>query len=434
MVCSELYQAEQEDITQSCYWWHEAAPRPAPETEWQGHCDIAVIGCGFTGLAAALTLARAGRQVIILEKALIGEGASGRNGGITSGNLRFTPAQLARRFGARKATEFSDEAVAARADLYRFIKDEKLACDFTATGRMLGISGACNLDGLKREADAFAERYGIAPTVISGGAVADYTASPIYKAGVYRPDINGIHPAKLLHEMARLALAAGVRIFSSCPVLSVSRRGAAFHILTEKGVLKANHLISATNGYTDKAQPWLRRRLVPVISEIVVTQTLGANRVRALMPKLSMFGEAKELGYYYRPTPDGTRLLLGGRRMHKNSRLARERLCQGLADIFPELRDVRPEFYWPGFVVFPFDQLPKLAVHDGIIYPTGFCGSGTVWSRWLGQKAALMILGDEAESAFTNMKMHTLPFYTGEPWFLPLAMYYFRLRDRLSGN
>ena len=97
-----------------------------------------------------------------------------------------------------------------------------------------------------------------------------------------------------------------------------------------------------------------------------------------------------------------------------------------------ELKDVKIEAHWPGFVAFPFDQLPKLCVHEGIIYPAGFCGSGTVWARWLGQKAALMILGKDAKSAFIDLPMRTLPFYTGDPWFLPLAMTYYRLRDRLS--
>ena len=80
------------------------------------------------------------------------------------------------------------------------------------------------------------------------------------------------------------------------------------------------------------------------------------------------------------------------------------------------------------------DQLPKLVVRDGIIYPTGFCGSGTVWARWLGQKAALMILGRDGESVFSNLPLRTMPFYTGDPWFMPLAMSYYKLRDSLSAS
>ena len=111
---------------------------------------------------------------------------------------------------------------------------------------------------------------------------------------------------------------------------------------------------------------------------------------------------------------------------------ARNRLKDGLVSIFPQLADVAVTNHWFGFVAFPFDQLPKLAVHEGVIYPSGYCGSGTVWARWLGQKAAHMVLGDLDGSVFQNLPFRTMPFYSGEPWFLPLAMRYYAIRDRLS--
>ena len=416
----------------NCYWWEEAPPRPAPPEQWVKNTDIAIVGCGFTGLSAALTLARSGRDVVILEKGLIGEGASTRNGGITSGNIRLSAEQLTKRFGPMRAREFFDEAVTARADLTRFITDEKIDCDYQPCGRLVGLTGKFSTEKIKQANDAFEKRYGIRPQFISKEQVTEYTSSTVYEGGIFRPDISGIHPAKLLHEMAKLALQAGVKIFSETPVLSIKNKKTKFILTTENSKVTALHVISATNGYTDRAQPWLKRRLVPVISEIIATERIGTNQVRALMPKLSMFGEAKQLGYYYRSSPDGQRILLGGRRMYKDKSKAKNRLHRGLSFIFPELKDVKIEAHWPGFVAFPFDQLPKLCVHEGIIYPTGFCGSGTVWARWLGQKAALMILGKDAKSAFNNLPMRTLPFYTGDPWFLPLAMTYYRLRDRLS--
>ncbi|MEC7237802.1 MAG: FAD-binding oxidoreductase, partial [Pseudomonadota bacterium] len=395
---------------------------------------IIIVGCGFTGLSAALTLARAGKQVVVLEKGLIGEGASTRNGGITSGNIRLSATQLKRRFGAERAQQFFDEAVAARADLARFISDEKIECDFQPVGRVVGLTGQFSVDRIKRDNAAFQARYDIDPVFIEKQDMAEYTDSSIYEGGILRPDIGGIHPAKLLHEMKRLALEAGVRLFSETTVLEIRQARSDFLVLTSRGQVRAQHVISATNAYTDRAQPWLRRRLVPVISEMIATEKIGRNRVRSLMPKLTMFGESKQLGYYYRPSPDGERILLGGRRAHNDRDRARRHLQGALATIFPALDDVNVEAHWQGFVAFPFDQLPKLVVRDGIIYPTGFCGSGTVWARWLGQKAALMILGEDGESVFSNLPLRTMPFYTGDPWFMPLAMSYYKLRDRLSAS
>ncbi len=417
-----------------CYWWQERPPVAAPPTTWLDHAEIIIVGCGFTGLSAAITLARAGKQVVILEKGLIGEGASTRNGGITSGNIRLSSQQLKRRFGSEKAQKFIDEAVLARADLERFIVGEKIECDFQPVGRVVGLTGRFSADRIKRDNEGFHARYGIDPVFIEKHEMDDYTESSIYNGGILRPDIGGIHPAKLMHEMLRLALDAGGKVFSETPVLKIRRRQSDFVVLTDRGEINAQHVISATNAYTDKAQPWLRRRLVPVISEMMATEKIGRNRVQSLMPKLTMFGESKQLGYYYRPSPDGERILLGGRRAHDDRDRARRHLQRALANIFPTLDDVRVDAHWQGFVAFPFDQLPKLVVRDGIIHPTGFCGSGTVWARWLGQKAALMILGEEGDSVFSDLPMHTMPFYSGDPWFMPLAMSYYRLRDSLSAS
>ena len=132
-----------------------------------------------------------------------------------------------------------------------------------------------------------------------------------------------------------------------------------FHIETSRGIIHAGHVISATNAYTDAGQPWLSRRLVPVISEMIATEELGENMVRSLMPGLNMYGEALQLGHYYRPSPDRKRILLGGRRMSPNPAKARKKLVDGLTSIFPQLADIAITNHWFGFVAFPFDQLPK---------------------------------------------------------------------------
>ena len=420
------------EVNDKPFWWEAKAPIKSPETSWTDHVDVVVIGCGFTGLGSAIPLARAGHSVVILEKNNLGEGAAARNGGITSGNLRPSNKDLVRRFGLEKAKQFQVEAIAARQDLYDFIEQEKLDCDFNLVGRFLGIPDKTSLDELKRDADQFYKNFGIQTLVSDTKGVSDYIDSPKYKSGTFRPDIGGIHPSKLLHEMIRVAVRDKVKIFSQTAGENIKRVGQSFKIQTHRGTVTAEHLIVATNAYTGKELPWLRRRLIPVVSEIIATEELGENFVSHLMPKKTMFGESLELGHYYRPSPDGKRILLGGRRLSSNIIESRERLKAGLLGILPQLKDTKVSHHWFGNVAFPFDQLPKIAIHDGVIYPAGFCGSGTVWARWLGQKAAGMILAENAETVFSDQKFWTLPFYKGDPWFLPLAMNYYKLRDKLS--
>jgi glycine/D-amino acid oxidase-like deaminating enzyme len=295
---------------------------------------------------------------------------------------------------------------------------------------------------MKRDAERLTKLLDIEATVYDRASLPDYIDTSRYCGGMMRDDIGGIHPAKLLAGMCQIARQASVKIATQTKVIAVSQQNTSSHtpefrIETSRGIIRAGHVISATNAYTDAGQPWLRRRLVPVISEMIATEELGENMVRSLMPGLNMYGEALQLGHYYRPSPDGKRILLGGRRMSPNPVKARKRLVEGLTSIFPQRADIAITNHWFGFVAFPFDQLPKLAVHDGVIYPSGYCGSGTVWARWLGQKAAHMVLADLDESAFQasafqGVPFRTMPFYSGDPWFLPLAMGLYGIQDKFK--
>ena len=424
-------------ISADPYWWQAAPPQDFNIDSWPERADVVIIGGGYTGFGAAIPLARAGLDVVILERDQIGSGASTRNGGITSGNLRLSFDDLAKRFGADKATAFYQEAKAARADLAQFITSEKIDCDLQQCGRLVGALRQESLDSMKRDADRLTKLFDIDATVYDRASLPDYIDTSRYCGGMMRDDIGGIHPAKLLAGMCKIARAASVKIATQTKVVAVSQQStssptAEFRVETSRGVIHAGHVISATNAYTDAGQPWLRRRLVPVISEMIATEELGENMVRSLMPGLNMYGEAMQLGHYYRPSPDGKRILLGGRRMSSNPAKARKRLVGGLTSIFPQLADIAISNHWFGFVAFPFDQLPKLAVHDGVIYPSGYCGSGTVWARWLGQKAAHMVLGDLDGSAFQGVPFRTMPFYSGDPWFLPLAMGLYAIQDKFT--
>lgn len=414
------------------YWWEAAEPSAALTGAPPASADVVVVGGGYAGMGAAIPLARAGRTVVVLERDRPGDGASSRNGGITSGNIRHSFSSLIAKYGLDKAKAYYAEGVAARQELYAFIEAEKLDCDFQPTGRFTGAMRPENLDGMKREMALLQEHIGVEPVIIERQGVHDEIGTDLYHGGVRRADIGGVHPAKLHRELRRVAEAAGVAIHSGVGVTDIRRTGTTFEVTTPKGKIQAAHVIVATNGYTDKGLPWLRRRLVPVVSEMIATEPLSPNLMQKLMPKRQMHGENRQLGYYYRPSPDGTRILLGGRRYASDTEAARERLRQGLIEIFPELDTVKLTHHWGGFVAFPMDQLPKLAVQDGIVYAAGFCGSGVVWARWMGMKAAALVLERDEPSAFYSDAFRRIPFYNGTPWFLPVMMNWYRLKDRLT--
>jgi glycine/D-amino acid oxidase-like deaminating enzyme len=418
-------------------WWDDAPPVSVAPKPVAPSCDVAIVGAGYTGLSAAITLARAGRHVQVFDKLRAGEGASSRNGGIASGNLRPSLSAMIRRFGATRAMAMQAEAKAAREDLVQFIAREGIDCDFKLTGRFTGASSPDQYDRLRREAEALAATLGIEAFVLDRAHQRDALGTDYYWGGVVRMDIGGLHPAKLLAGMLRVANAAGAAIHGETAVVRMSPANGGFAVETARGKVQARDVIVATNGYTDAANPWLRRRLVPVASCIIATEPISANLMRTLMPKGYMCAETRKLHYYYRPSPDGRRILFGGRggSLGDASVAATPRLKRALVDIFPELDETGVTHSWFGYVAMNRDMVPRVFSHDGIHYAAGYCGSGVVWARWAGQKAALNVLGGiQQRSALDFRPPRAIPLYRGKPWFMPALFAWYELLDRLAAR
>lgn len=416
------------------YWWLHAAPEAETPPPLPTRSDVAIIGAGYAGLAAAITLARAGRSVTVLDRAAPGEGASTRNGGITSGNLRLSHADLARRFGQSRADAVLIEAKAAREDLYAFIARENIACDLQMTGRFAGALSKGQYEALARECDHLTRTLGIEAYAVPEAETRSHVGTDVYRGGSVRMDVGGLHPAKLHRAMLDLARAAGATVIGQTTVRGVSGGAGAFTLRTDRGALQARQVISATNGYVDPLDPWLQRRIVPVRSRIIVTEALPPGMMDLILPRRMMVSDKRQLTYYYRPTPDGTRLLFGGRdgTFSGDAAWPTEHLRREMVRIFPQLKGIGIAHSWFGNVAMNRDMLPRIFEHEGIHYATGCCGSGIVWMRWAGQKVAEKILGKGTGSAFDFAPPKGIPFFRGKAWFMPAVFAAKKLQDRFS--
>ena len=419
-------------------YWLQAAPlTKLAQREIDPACDAVVIGAGYTGLSAAITLARAGRSVQVFDKMRPGEGASTRNGGITSGNLRPSNDVLAARFGAPAAGAIVEEGKAAREDLYRFIADEGIECDFQRVGRFAGAFAARDYETLARAAEDLHRRLGIEAYAVPRTEQRGYLGTDTYHGGNVRMDIGGLHPAKFHAGMLRVALAAGVVIHGETAVTGVSQSGEGWTVTTARGPATARDVLTCTNGYTDRSDRWLRRRLVPVRSRIIATAPISENLMGELMPRRMMATETRKLHYYYRPSPDGTRILFGGRdgTISGDPAWPTEALRQALVSIFPILNDTAVDYSWFGNVAMNRDMIPRIFAHGGMRYAAGYCGSGTVWARWAGLKAAQQILGDSAGASALDMRPPAaIPFFEGKPWFMPAVFAWMSTQDKLAAR
>lgn len=418
------------------YWWEEAPVRSMPEQPLAKAVDVAIVGAGYAGLTAGLTLARQGRSVAAFDAMNPGEGASSRNGGITSGNIRVDYATLTRRFGTAKADAIEAEGKIAREYVYDMIAQEGLNCDFRQVGRFNGAIGLEQYDSMARTAEKLAKTLGIESYGVPYAEQQTYIGTDFYRGGTVRMDIGGLHPAKFHAELLRVALAAGVAVHSNTAVQSIEPDVGGFRVNTAAGTMRARQVLVCTNGYTDGSDPWLRRRIVPVRSRIIATEELAPDVMARLMPKLMMMGEHRQLGFYYRPSPDGKRILLGGRD-GTNSGDAPEptlHLRRGLINLFPELENVRLTHSWFGNVAMHRDMLPRIFEKNGLTYATGFCGSGVVWAPWIGSRAAFKLMSDDRKgaSAFDFAPPAAIPLYRGKPWFMPMVMVKFRMQDSIA--
>jgi glycine/D-amino acid oxidase-like deaminating enzyme len=419
------------------YWWQAAPLAPTKPVPVAPSCDAVIVGAGYTGLSAAITLARAGRSVQVFDRQRPGEGASTRNGGITSGNIRPSYTQLARRFGEEAANAIMAEAKLAREDLYRFIADENVACDFALVGRFAGAATKSGYETLAREAERLAKTQGIESYAVSRSEQRQYLGTDFYHGGSVRMDIGGLHPAKLHAEMLRIAIASGAVIHGETPVQHIRQNGTHYTVATTRGQVVARDVIVGTNGYTDTVDPWLRRRMVPVRSRIIATAPISANLMGALMPRRMMLSDTRKLHYYYRPSPDGTRVLFGGRdgTVAGDAEWPTEALRNAMVGILPELRDTEITHSWFGHVAMNRDMVPRIFSRHGLRYAAGYCGSGVVWARWAGRKAALQVLGEaEGASALDFRAPAPVPLFNGHAWFMPAVFAWLTLQDRLAAR
>ena len=421
-------------LSSAPYWW-EAAPRPAlPETALPASVDVAIVGSGITGLNAARLLARAGRKVLVLEEREPGYGGSSRNAGYVGRVLMHSLASLISRHGETRAVAIYRELRAAYDAVGETVSTEAIDCAYRVCGRFIAANSAKQYEELARELELRKKHLGDEFEMVPRAAQHREIGSELYHGGALILDLAALHPGLYHLGLLRSAVAAGAAIAAHTAVEAVrGGDGGPFEIATSRGRVSARNVVIATNGYTGPAVGWLQRRLVPFDAFMIATAPLRPELLARLVPHDRTVLDTNHNLNYVRRSPDGTRLLMGGR---TGSRLptpeaAASRLVRELARIFPDLGRVELSHSWTGRCAATFDFFPHIGVHKGMHYALGYCFAGIPMGTHFGRKLALKILGSkDGTTAFDDRPFPTLPLYNGNPWFVPHVMRGVDLADK----
>jgi len=421
------------------FWW-EDAPRPSSEQiHLPDSADVAIIGAGFTGLCTALVLARGGASVVLFESGALGSGASTLNGGMVGPSFhKLGIAGLKKKFGAERANAILGESIGFVDFLEIFLAAEGIEADFSRTGRFRGALNQSHFHAMERELEMLQEAVGIEGVMVSKNDQFQETGSPLFHGGVVYHRDGGLHPAKYYNGLVRRVRDEGVRTASETAVTGLDKTITGFTVRTSRGDVRVGHVAVCTNGYTGALTPDLRRRVIPLRSAMISTEPLDAEVMKALMPKGRVYGDSRRLVAYYRPSPDGKRILFGGRGsgLHDNPTANARALRASMVRVYPQLSEVPISHTWSGLVAYTFDHAPHIGRLNGgkmggVFYAMGYCGSGVARSTYFGHKLGQKILGlADSGTAFDDLEFETRPLYTGRPWFMPAILAWHRTADR----
>ncbi len=417
-------------------FWVEDHPRPGEITSrLPASADVLVVGSGFTGLSAALRLAGAGRDVVVVDAREIAGGASSINGGMVSPDVKAGVRTVFRRHGPEIGRQVWDSSVRSIEIVEELAR--QAVTDIQAHHGGMAAVGRGDTDRrlLRESLDWYREHLGVDWELLGRGRIGEVIGGDHFDVALLEPEGYGIHPARLAFGLARAAVGSGVLLVAQCQALSLERSGSGFRVATSLGEVGAGEVILATNGYTTPAPSRsLARLVVPIGSYIIVTEPVGPEVAGRIFPGGAMTYTKKRLLHYMRRTPDD-RILIGGRRnLHTGLDLDESAadLRKALIGYFPELARFGITHAWGGRLAVPFDLTPHIGQVDGAWYALGYAGHGVGLSLQLGHELAGMLTGEDPPSVFSRIPHRGRFYYTGRPWFLTPASILYRTLDRLG--
>ena len=420
--------------TASWYAWSANDKTIRPTLEGALEADICVVGAGFSGLSAALTLVEKGYSVIVLESERIGFGASGRNGGQIVNGYSRDIGTIARRYGPDKAAKLGAMSLEGGHIIRERVAKYNLACDLRQGGFFAAFT-----EKQIREMEAHKatwEKHGhTGLQMVSKAEVHRYAKSDRYAGGMIDTLGGHFHPLNYALGEAAVIESLGGRIFENSRVLKIDT-GPSPSVQTAKGSVKAKYVLVCGNAYLGETLPEVSSRMMPVSSQVLTTEPLDAKLLESLLPADYCVEDANYVLDYYRRTADN-RLLYGGG-INYGGRDPKDIVAYiqpNLVKTFPQLAGVKIDFAWSGNFALTLTRIPHIGKLSPTVYFShGDSGHGVTTTQLLGKILGEAVSG-QAERFDVWASLPNLPFPGGKTFRVPLTMlgaWWYGLRDRLG--
>jgi len=414
-------------------------------------CEVAIIGGGFTGMTAALTLAENGHDVVLLEASVIGSGGSGRNGGHVCQGWSNDFHHISRQLPADEAKLVWDAGIGAVDLLRRRVEAHQIDCDLRFGYLHAALNNRQMQDLLAMQTEWQAKGYDNFTVLESPDKLSAHIGTTAYVGALHDAGSGHIQPLKYLDGLARAANKAGVRIFEHAAVKSLENEHKSAHndvkngglkthpvkrlLLVDGQTVRANFVLLCGNAYLQNVgTAKMTRCLAPVTSSVLATTPLSDNLISHILPQRAAVADCNTALNYYRIDADG-RIIFGGRASYTNVNLGNVEsdLRQRMTRVFPELADCETAAVWSGKIGITVNRIPHFGTAgDGVYFVQGFSGHGVALSGLSGTILAQHIMG---QSRLFNIlsKLRHLPFPGGflRTPALAIGMSWYKMRDYL---
>ena len=417
----------------SYYAATKAALDPFPALQGAVRADVCIIGAGYTGLSAALHLAKAGLSVVVLEAHRVGFGASGRNGGQVGSGQRQDQDWLEAAVGVSDAHRLWDLAEDAKGLVKSLIRTHAMPVTFHP-----GVAHACRSEGEVRAAHAYGEKlrrdYGYDQIeALDKSRIRGLIGSDAFKGGEIDRGAGHVHPLNYAVGLAQAAAGAGARIFEFSEVVEVVP-GPKPRVRLAGGEVAADHVILACNGYLGGLEPSVAAKVMPINNFIVATEPLG-DRAAGVLAEPVAVADSRFVVNYWRLSEDGRLLFGGGESYGYKFPDILKTVRKPMLGIYPQLADARIDYAWGGTLAITMNRMPCFARPARCVFSaSGYSGHGVAMASLAGKLMADAVRG--AAEGFDLMASLPQPKFPGGSGFraplLALAMTWFAMRDRLG--